>query len=697
MPIMLNKMNNKPINQINIIIYKIELTVLLLFAMSFATATLIDAAFEQIEPASPVANIAISSIIAITGTVLIFFLFAKKQIMNEIFPDSSITKRENNILENISEGVIILSPSEKILIANAEFLSICSGHMNELKETSINNLAWLDSPTETPWQIAIQSGSPSGNIQMKINDQSNTTKSVLVKATPVKDESDQVDGIIVTIKNITSELAQQEKYKKTMADLRKTHKKIHAQNEALRQMAMQDHLTGCYNRHAFFEIFEGEWSRSKRYDYQMSCILLDIDQLKRINDKHGQSTGDEILRVIAGLIRDNIRKSDYVCRYSGEEFCILLPHTAIENAEQTAEKIRKKVEESHPCDILTTISLGISSTASNAKTPQDLTNQADIAMQYSVQKGQNRNSRWDMLPEDTKTIDNYNQTQTPEQLSEENKAYFDIPFQAVSALLAALEQRDAASALHCRRVADICVAASKGLMNQVDRYVLEVAALLHDIGKISVPDELLNKHDNLTDKEQKLIQYHLNMGIETISTSFNSSELIGILKYANAGFNNTVSSFETAANGNIPIRSRIIAAASTYDTLVNNLALTPDQALSELRQEAGDKFDPIIVERIAEVISARSQNREYQLPEQEDLKALRIGLELEKLICAAEEEDILLMSKIAESLACDAANLEIPDISDSAKVLESAIDKGKPLMDLLPLVNNIISYSSKES
>ena len=678
------------------------LAIIIFAAVAFGISIAPNNAGIQPGSQNTLSGFTILAISTLAVSLLVYLVFIKRILtkLDKLTADD-VTDREYHILENISEGVVILDTSENVLVANKEFLSLVNKHMDDIKGQPINSMDWYKQPETMPWTQAIANSLSNKDIQLLIKLKDQLPKTVSVNAIPIKDENNQVDGVIVTIKDISRFLEQKEKYKKTMSELRETHKKFQTQNKTLKKMAMQDHLTGCYNRHAFFEIFEGEWSGAKRYGYDMSCILLDIDQLRKINDNHGHTTGDEVLRVVAGLIKDNIRKSDYVCRYSGEEFCILLPHTSIEDTAQTAEKIRLKVEESHPCDILTTMSIGLSSMQSNAKTPQELTNQADIAMQYSMLKGGNQHYRWDKLPEDARVIENTNLDIPSSNLdSEESKAYFDIPFHAVHALLSALEQRDATAALHSRRVADLCVTAARGIMNQVDSYILEVAALLHDIGKISVPDEILTKHGKLTDEEQKLLNFHLRMGVETVSTSFNSSELIGIMKYSSAWYQGTPGQPDIPTGDNIPIRSRIIAVASAYDNLITDSVysegITPEQAIEALREKAGSQFDPMIVERIAEVITARAQERAHELPDEADIKALRIGLELEKLICAVEEEDILLMSKIAESLAKDAANLEVRNISESAKILEAAIEKGQPFMELVPLVNNIITSASRE-
>lgn len=113
----------------------------------------------------------------------------------------------------------------------------------------------------------------------------------------------------------------------------------------LESTALTDRLTGVNNRRYFDEKFEQEIDRVNRYKHEtFSLIIIDIDHFKNFNDKYGHKTGDDVLKVIANLIKDNKRKSDIVCRYGGEEFCYILPETKLEGAVRLAEKLRNSIE-----------------------------------------------------------------------------------------------------------------------------------------------------------------------------------------------------------------------------------------------------------------------------------------------------------------------------------------------------------------
>jgi diguanylate cyclase (GGDEF)-like protein len=161
-------------------------------------------------------------------------------------------------------------------------------------------------------------------------------------------------------------------------------------NEQLKSLAFRDGLTGMLNYRAFEEMLASEWERAYRYKTVFSLIMIDLDHFKGINDKYGHQTGDMVLRSVAQRLEKNVRKSDLVFRYGGEEFVILMPHTDIDNAGLLAERIRYAVEEmwfAH--DIRITVSLGVSE-YSRGLQPGELVKYADMGLYKAKAGGRNR-------------------------------------------------------------------------------------------------------------------------------------------------------------------------------------------------------------------------------------------------------------------------------------------------------------------
>ena len=182
-----------------------------------------------------------------------------------------------------------------------------------------------------------------------------------------------------------------------------------AQHEAehLQQLATTDPLTGLWNRRHFFDLAEVEWTRSKRHARPLSLLMVDIDLFKSINDHHGHDVGDEVLVRIAELCRMQRRGSDAVGRLGGEEFAVLLPETAADDAVAAAERLRQLVAGDaitlNGTEIRTSVSIGISD-AYQASSLAELMKRADLALYEAKNQGRNRVSCFEAAPGNLRAI-----------------------------------------------------------------------------------------------------------------------------------------------------------------------------------------------------------------------------------------------------------------------------------------------------
>ncbi len=163
----------------------------------------------------------------------------------------------------------------------------------------------------------------------------------------------------------------------------------------LREQAVTDPLTGLYNRRYLWEFLRREWIRAKRKDNSLAVIMIDLDHFKRINDAHGHQAGDFVLTAVAGLLRNQIRSSDIVCRYGGEEFALVLPEASPDNARLRAEHIRaaiKRLDFTHEGVPLggITASLGVALFPHHADSPDSLIRAADEALYEAKGIGRDR-------------------------------------------------------------------------------------------------------------------------------------------------------------------------------------------------------------------------------------------------------------------------------------------------------------------
>jgi diguanylate cyclase (GGDEF)-like protein/PAS domain S-box-containing protein len=185
------------------------------------------------------------------------------------------------------------------------------------------------------------------------------------------------------------------------AQLREANDKLRGQlgeieklHVALQEQAIRDSLTGCFNRRYLDETLERELSRSRREGYPLSLVLLDLDHFKQINDTYGHQAGDRALVVLAETLRADIRHEDVLCRYGGEEFIILMPHMPLATAAERAEAWRQKIADIRvpfgKFELTFTTSAGVAAYPDHGKTPDELSQSADLALYLAKNGGRNR-------------------------------------------------------------------------------------------------------------------------------------------------------------------------------------------------------------------------------------------------------------------------------------------------------------------
>lgn len=172
-------------------------------------------------------------------------------------------------------------------------------------------------------------------------------------------------------------------------------KKMNELADELRQLSITDSLTGVFNHRHFYTLLNNEMERTKRYNRPLSLLFIDVDYFKDYNDINGHLAGDEVLKNIAKAIKANIRTTDYLCRYGGEEFTVILPESEKDEAKLAGEKIRGKVEEEYfpneekqPNGKIT-ISIGVSNIPEDTNDLEDLVIKADNALYEAKARGRN--------------------------------------------------------------------------------------------------------------------------------------------------------------------------------------------------------------------------------------------------------------------------------------------------------------------
>jgi HD-GYP domain-containing protein (c-di-GMP phosphodiesterase class II) len=341
-----------------------------------------------------------------------------------------------------------------------------------------------------------------------------------------------------------------------------------------------------------------------------------------------------------------------------------------------------------------TASFGVSSRSLLAGNPQELLDQADKCLYVAKQNGRNCVVRFDRVPSEV-LADQFKPshtrvapTKTSAKLPTPNVVNQPIPFHAVIALMSALSYRDLTTAEHSRRVADLCVRIGEGLMSPSQCYLLEIAALLHDIGKIGVPDSILLKSGPLTPDEREMMRTHQHNGVALVRTSFKSPELCAILECRALPPNATYVDPQTGETTRIPVGARILAIADSFDAMVSHrayrTALTHAEAFAELRRCAGSQFDAELVERFV------NRSLDKALPTSEATTAsketaLSIGMHVEHLVSALDRQDFESLKDLASHMQLVATKQGANEIALQAADLQSTLNADET--DLLAILH----------
>ncbi|HEV3256884.1 MAG TPA: diguanylate cyclase [Gemmataceae bacterium] len=607
-----------------------------------------------------------------------------------------IPRRVQATIDTLAEGVVILDKDQKIALANEAFARITGLSAAELQGRGVSEFSWLksqaaqDAAEAYPWSQAV-TGTTQTGVVMGLQSEDSRARTFAVNSAPILGDDGTPRGALATFDDLTLIEKKNSHLRKLLQKLIKSRTDIRRQNQELKALATRDTLTMCLNRRAFFSHFESHYSGAARYGHPLSCVMVDVDHFKSINDRYGHGVGDQVLQQIAEVLKSMVRKSDLVCRYGGEEFCILLPHVDILEARQAAERFREGIE-SRPCsNICLTASFGVSSLCLGAEQPRELLDQADKALYAAKRGGRNRVVSWDQILDGLVVEGGPDKRTDPPHDAEPE---VPIPFHAVTALVSALAYRHLDTAEHSRRVADLCVATAEGLMSQSELYVLEVAGMLHDIGKLGVPDVILMKPGALTDQEWKVIRTHERIGEEIIKAAFTSPELTAITRNHHAWYGGSPHDANLPTGLDIPLGARILAIADAYDAMISDRVYRKgrnrEEAVAELRRCAGKQFDPELVERFVTTLVTRDEHRappELFLTKQ---TALRIGIQIEKLAGALDAQDFPTLTLMAGRLRAMAGEYGITQIAAVAAELEKAALANHDRAELVQLTIDLL-------
>ena len=363
-----------------------------------------------------------------------------------------------------------------------------------------------------------------------------------------------------------------------------------------------DGLTRVASHRAFQDRLLHECDRAYRFGDGFTLLLVDLDQFQLINNRQGHTTGDRVLLEIAGRLSGLIRDIDLCARYGGDQFGVILPHTFEKGAVQTAERLRQQIAAwtflaADAGELRLTASVGIAFYPEDGANPPDLVAAAKKAVRSSKTLGGNQILLHRELPGTAEGGPNVHSLPS-------SSGYGTI----VRSLAAAVDIRDRYTHSHSHLVSELSAATARRMgLRSADVRRVSVGALLHDVGKIGVPDAVLSKESSLTAAEWDAIRQHPVLGKTILEQAPELHDVVPAVLHHQERWDGTGYPARLAGE-DIPLPARIISAADAYHAIRSDRPYRPgrthDEALAELCRCAGSQFDPRVVTALTGVLEA---------------------------------------------------------------------------------------------
>ncbi|HEX2161727.1 MAG TPA: diguanylate cyclase [Thermoleophilaceae bacterium] len=375
--------------------------------------------------------------------------------------------------------------------------------------------------------------------------------------------------------------------------LAEARRKIAALEEELRAQRTSDSLTGLPVLGELTRRLGQEIERSRRHGQPLSIAVLDVDRFRGINAHHGRATGDRVLAAVGALLAEQIRASDAASRSGADEFVVMLPETTAAEALQAFERYFLEFEALRVDDVEgVSVSVGIAQWERGA-TAEQLLATAGSRIDVARSLGGGRAAASDAAD----TADDRGP-----------HAQGDV----IAALAEALLERDRYTGEHSESVVDLVESVARGLaLSAAEVDHVKAAALLHDIGKVAIPDDVLNKQGPLDDDEWKVMREHPVIGERILRAIPGMGPIARIVRHEHERFDGA--GYPDGVSGEaIPIGARIILACDAYHAMTSDRpyrkGMSHAEAVRELSQHAGSQFDPRVTEVLIGALYGRRQS-----------------------------------------------------------------------------------------
>ena len=366
----------------------------------------VEIAFRDLQGNGSLSGISHSHIPFIIFLVIagcVAYLFFIKRNLSELDPRSVIAERVNSAFDALAEGLVILDEKAEIILANTSFAEKIGSSEDTLLGRKLSHLAWAGECEQSeaepfPWDLTLAENRRRKGVPLKYNSQREGPHTFMVNTTPISDGKGAVRGVLATFDDLTDLEKKQVELRQTVTQLQKSRKELQERAVELEYLATRDPLTGCLNRRALFEKAEFLFLAATQNGTELSCIMIDIDHFKSVNDRYGHAAGDKVIQLVTAELRTNARPVDLLGRYGGEEFCIMLPGVDCVNAVEIAERLRTRVRGAFQgrftASVVITASFGVAALTDDICNPGELINCADKALYVAKESGRDRVVAW---------------------------------------------------------------------------------------------------------------------------------------------------------------------------------------------------------------------------------------------------------------------------------------------------------------